>query len=73
MCFGALFWAGIDRLICGATRQDVENITAFKEGPVPENWVELLRQNGIETSLEVSREAALVPLREYVERGGETY
>ncbi len=73
MCFGVLFWAGIDRLICGATRQDVESITAFREGPVPEKWVELLHRNGIETNLEVCRESAVEPLREYVERGGETY
>ncbi len=73
MCFGALFWAGLDRLVCGATREDVEKITAFREGPIPDNWVELLNQNGIEASLEVNRESASGPLREYVERGGEAY
>ena len=38
MCFGALLWSGISRLIYGADRDQVMRIGGFEEGPLPENW-----------------------------------
>lgn len=71
-CFGALIWAGIDRLVYGASRADVEAI-GFDEGPKPERWCEVLRQKGIAVVEEQLRDQALAPLRLYAERGGPIY
>lgn len=41
-CFGNTWWSGVQALSVGARAEDVETITGFKEGPLPENWAELL-------------------------------
>src|SRR3954465_9182091 len=40
-CFGALVWAGVRRLVCGATTADAEAV-GFDEGPKPDAWAEVL-------------------------------
>lgn len=37
-CTGAIHWAGLNALYFGATADDVEELTIFKEGPLPERW-----------------------------------
>ncbi len=44
MCFGVIWWSGITKLVCAARGEDVEQITGFREGPVAEDWPELLEQ-----------------------------
>lgn len=73
MCFGALPWAGIDRLLCGALREDVESVAGFAEGPLPEDWVGALRGHGIVVVEGLLRERAVAVLREYRERDGGVY
>ncbi|MBF4595731.1 nucleoside deaminase [Curtobacterium flaccumfaciens] len=47
MCLGALIWSGIRHLEFAARGADVEAITGFDEGPVPEDWAQQLERRGI--------------------------
>jgi tRNA(Arg) A34 adenosine deaminase TadA len=72
-CYGATVWAGIDRLLIGARSEDVEALTEFDEGPLPEDWVGALNARGIEVVRDIEREAACAVLRAYGESGGARY
>ncbi len=37
-CYGNLWWSGLRRVVIGANKDDVEQITGFAEGPLPEDW-----------------------------------
>ena len=71
-CFGALVWAGVRRLVCGATTADAEAV-GFDEGPKPAAWVEALEQRGIAVARCVLRAEARAVLNDYVARGGQIY
>ncbi|HEY4103829.1 MAG TPA: nucleoside deaminase [Polyangiaceae bacterium] len=71
-CFGALVWAGVRRLVCGATTTDVE-AAGFDEGPKPERWVDLLEQRGVSVVEGMQRSDAVSVLRDYVAQGGVIY
>ncbi|MEG2805566.1 nucleoside deaminase [Stenotrophomonas sp.] len=72
-CYGATVWAGIDRLLIGASAQDVEELTAFDEGPLPADWVGELSRRGIEVVQGLQRDAARAVLRQYGEANGAHY
>lgn len=71
-CFGSLVWAGVRRLVCGATTADAEAV-GFDEGPKPDAWVQVLEQRGIAVSRGVLRVEARQVLNDYVARGGRIY
>ncbi|MES1178660.1 MAG: nucleoside deaminase [Myxococcales bacterium] len=71
-CFGSLVWAGVRRLVCGATTADAEAV-GFDEGPKPDAWVKVLEQRGIAVSQGVLQAEARQVLDEYVARGGQIY
>lgn len=71
-CFGAIVWSGVDRVICGATTDDVEAI-GFDEGPKPAAWQQRLKERGIDVIEQVQRDAARDVLRDYKQRGGVIY
>ena len=73
MCYGATVWAGIDQLLIGASASDVEELTAFDEGPLPEDWVGALEKRGIAVTQNVLREQAREVLRNYQQGGGAKY
>jgi tRNA(Arg) A34 adenosine deaminase TadA len=77
MCFGVLWWSGITKLVCAARGEDVENITSFREGPLPEDWPRLLSSRAglppIEVVQDVRREEACNVLRAYVAEGHHCY
>ncbi|MGN6513096.1 MAG: nucleoside deaminase [Lysobacteraceae bacterium] len=72
-CYGATFWAGIDRLLVGARSEDVMALTAFDEGPLPADWTGELARRGIEVVRDLHREAACDVLRAYGGQGGRFY
>lgn len=72
MCFGAIPWSGVRRLVCAARGEDAEAI-GFDEGPKPDDWAASLRSRGIEVIQNVLREEARTVLREYDRQGGEIY
>ena len=72
-CYGASFWAGIDRLLIGARAEDVMALTEFDEGPLPADWRGELERRGIEVVPDLERDAACAVLRSYGEQGGTFY
>ena len=72
-CYGASFWAGIDRLLIGARSEDTETLTEFDEGPLPADWVGELERRGIEVVRDLLRDQARDVLRAYGELGGVNY
>jgi tRNA(Arg) A34 adenosine deaminase TadA len=71
-CFGALSWAGVRRLVCGATTADAEAV-GFDEGPKPDAWVGVLERRGISVRQGLLRAEAARVLTRYVEDGGPIY
>lgn len=72
-CYGATFWAGIDRLLVGARSEDVMSLTEFDEGPLPSDWIGELSRRGIQVVRDVLREDARAVLCAYGEQGGRFY
>jgi tRNA(Arg) A34 adenosine deaminase TadA len=72
MCFGAIGWSGVVRLLCGARDEDARAI-GFDEGPKVADWPGELRARGIEVVRDVCRADAAAVLTEYVRAGGELY
>lgn len=72
MCYGALLWSGITRLVCGARGEDARGI-GFDEGPTETDWGAALAQRGIEVVRDMRRDAAAAVLAEYRRIGGRIY
>jgi len=72
MCFGAVCWSGIRRLVCGARDEDARAV-GFDEGPKLENWIAALNERGILVVRDVCREEAVKVHRDYVAAGGPIY
>jgi tRNA(Arg) A34 adenosine deaminase TadA len=72
MCFGAIPWSGVRRLVCGARARDAEAI-GFDEGPKPARWVAALERRGIEVVRDVLRREARAALAAYAAAGRPIY
>lgn len=68
-CYGAVVWAGISRLVCGATTHDAEAI-GFDEGPKPHDWRQQLERRGIGVTERVCAAEANAVLQRYTAKGG---
>jgi tRNA(Arg) A34 adenosine deaminase TadA len=72
MCFGAIIWSGITRLVCGASSSDAQS-AGFDEGPKPQKWIEELEKRGIEVVTGVCKIEAERVLKNYIDAGGIIY
>jgi tRNA(Arg) A34 adenosine deaminase TadA len=72
MCFGAVPWSGVRRLLTGARDEDARAI-GFDEGPKMTDWREQLEMRGIEVVTDVERSVGAEVLRAYVAAGGPVY
>lgn len=72
-CYGAIVWAGIDRLLIGARAEDTEALTGFDEGPLPADWIGALAMRGIQVTRDVQRASARAVLAAYAKAGGPRY
>lgn len=72
MCLGATLWSGVKRVVCGATRDDVESLK-FDEGPVFPASYRYLEERGIQVVRQVLREEARAVLDLYREMSGPIY
>jgi len=72
MCFGAIPWSGVKRVVTSATDADARSI-GFDEGPKVDNWCGVLEERGINVITEVHRAEAIKTLQSYFETGGEIY
>lgn len=73
MCYGALFWAGIDELLIGARAEDVMQLSAFDEGPLPADWIGELERRGIAVRRDLLRDQARAVFTLYAQAGGVRY
>jgi len=72
MCLGATLWSGVQRLVCGATRDDAERI-GFDEGPVFAESYAYLERRGIAVVRQVLRAEAADVLDQYLRSSGIVY
>ncbi len=72
MCLGAIPWAGVKRLVCGARDEDAR-AAGFDEGDKPADWVACLARRGVHVRRDVCRAAAAQVLLDYVAAGGVVY
>jgi tRNA(Arg) A34 adenosine deaminase TadA len=72
MCFGAIPWSGVHKVVCGAAKSDAE-AAGFDEGAKPGNWVQSLQDRNIEVELNVLRDEAAGIFGHYREAGGVIY
>jgi tRNA(Arg) A34 adenosine deaminase TadA len=72
MCFGAVPWSGVQRLICGARKSDAET-AGFDEGDKPSDWAQCLRERHIEVEVDVLQSRAADVFEIYRQHGGEIY
>ena len=72
MCLGAMPWAGVTRLVCGARDEDARSI-GFDEGDKPAGWADRLTERGIEVVLDVRRDEVVGVLQAYAQAGGPIY
>jgi tRNA(Arg) A34 adenosine deaminase TadA len=72
MCLGAIPWAGISRLVCGARDEDARAV-GFNEGTKVADWTSELKKRGIETMVDIRRTEAVEILRSYKAMGGIIY
>jgi tRNA(Arg) A34 adenosine deaminase TadA len=72
MCFGAIPWSGVRRVVTGARDADARSI-GFDEGPKMKDWRSELEKRGIATLCDINREAAAQVLLNYSLQGGIIY
>lgn len=72
MCFGAIPWSGVRRVVSGARSADAEAI-GFDEGPRHPDWVAELERRGIAVVRDVMRAQAVAVLERYAEQNGDIY
>lgn len=72
MCFGAVPWSGVRRLVCGARDEDARAI-GFDEGPKLLDWPDHLTLRGIEVVRDVCRHEAAAVLHNYIATAGHIY
>jgi tRNA(Arg) A34 adenosine deaminase TadA len=73
MCHNALIWSGIGTVIIGARATDVEEITGFDEGDIPDDWISRLEKRGIRVLTDVLRPQSIEAYKRYVKEGGQIY
>ncbi|MEZ4754825.1 MAG: nucleoside deaminase [Bdellovibrionota bacterium] len=77
MCMGAIWWSGVQKLVYCASASEIERITGFKEGPLPEDWRTQYQERKqlppIEVVGPIMQQVAAEVLQTYVDQGGFTY
>ena len=72
MCLAAILWAGVQRVVTGASHKDARRLS-FDEGPVFSRSHDYMEERGIEFVRGVLREEASLVLEQYGRRGGVVY
>jgi tRNA(Arg) A34 adenosine deaminase TadA len=65
MCYGAVLWSGVHRLVIAGEGDEVAALTGFDEGPLRDDWREQLTGRGIEVHTGVLRDDAVAVLRAF--------
>jgi tRNA(Arg) A34 adenosine deaminase TadA len=72
MCYGAIPWSGVSRLVCSAKDADARAI-GFDEGPKLKDWKEQLEKRNICVQTDFLRDEAKAVLNLYKQLGGKIY
>ncbi|MBX2853285.1 MAG: nucleoside deaminase [Phycisphaeraceae bacterium] len=72
MCFGAVPWSGVKRLLCGARDEDARAV-GFDEGAKLSEWPEALQERGIDVVRDIARADAVAVLNDYAKQQGTIY
>jgi tRNA(Arg) A34 adenosine deaminase TadA len=72
MCYGAILWSGVRKVVCAARGSDATAI-GFDEAPKPKNWVATLEDRGIAVSRDICRDEAIAVFQGYQQAGGRIY
>ena len=72
MCLGAAHWAGVERIVCGALKEDAEAV-GFNEGEGTAELAASMKARGVKFRSGVMRDRAARILRGYCEGGGDVY
>ena len=72
-CYGAILWSGIKHVLQGARGSDVEALTGFDEGPLPQDWEGEWRKRGITLERDILRDDACEVLKRYQSLGAPIY
>ena len=72
MCYGAVLWSGVRKLVCGARGSDAATI-GFDEAPKPKSWVAELKKRRITVTRDLCRDEAIAVFRRYERSGGRIY
>lgn len=72
MCYGAILWSGVRKVVCAARGSDATAI-GFDEAPKPKNWVATMENRGISVTRDLCRDEAIAVLRRYQQIGGRIY
>ncbi len=65
MCFGATMWSGVRALTIAGEGAEVEELTGFDEGPMPEDWIGEFERRGIRVSVGVGHDEAIDVFRAF--------
>lgn len=65
MCYGATMWSGVRALTIAGEGAEVEELTGFDEGPMPEDWIGEFERRGIRVSVGVGHDEALDVFRSF--------
>ena len=73
MCFGAIWWSGLSRVVSSALAKDAEAV-GFKEGPVTaQMWEDLKREKAVEHLANFQRNAESLRAFKEFEKTGKIY
>jgi tRNA(Arg) A34 adenosine deaminase TadA len=72
MCYGAILWAGVRKVVCAARGSDATAI-GFDEAPKPKSWVATLEDRGISVTRDLCRDEAIAVFQRYQQAGGRIY
>jgi tRNA(Arg) A34 adenosine deaminase TadA len=72
MCYGAIPWSGVRKVLCGARARDAGAI-GFDEGLKPRSWVAALKKRGIAVTRDLCRPDAVAVFQFYKQTGGHIY
>ncbi|MGZ8365749.1 MAG: nucleoside deaminase [Nitrospira sp.] len=72
MCYGAILWSGVHKVVCAARASDAMAI-GFDEAPKPKNWVATLEDRGISVTRDICRDEAIAVFQRYQQTGGRIY
>lgn len=65
MCYGAAMWAGVRALTMAGEGAEVERLTGFDEGPMPDDWVGEFERRGIRVLVGVGHDDAIEVFRAF--------